>query len=510
MAGGLRSLTGVLSTEQVSELGLVRKPSKRQGEGGGRAVLVGSSRTRTSALATLRLGGAYLSGLSTTRTAVSMAVLSFAGGAANLAGISITRVNTPAAGFTPGTAPGGDMPANSFAVGPTATGDGTGRNWNNRLAWGSLTPARGRTYYLMDGTYASKTLGTAPNGTQTITIKKATAADHGTDTGWNVATMDAGEALIGRLVFNSSWWIIDGNKGSKWATAGYGIHVRHPGAGGTIELNASDVTLRLLDIEGNGGDGSAPGVSPNPGIDWNPTSHRTLVSMCYVHDTGQCPFFGASSASADIIIEHCRTGMFESVELEHAEIASIWAGSTRWTFRYNLFTYTTGTGGIMVDGTGWFFYGNVFYRAPGSVAWDGGNGAIGSWSNDEVLQTAKVFNNTFINLTIPPITPSSINLANSNNANNEVRNNLFYNTPAPDFTWWPGHSHNHFINTGGAGTDPQSSSSVGDPFVDMLNLDFRIKSTVTMPAGTALASPYNVDANGLTRTKWTRGACEQV
>src|SRR5688572_14963159 len=51
--------------------------------------------------------------------------------------------------------------AATICVGPSATGNGSGADWNNQAAWGSISFARGNTYYLADGSYSGKTFTTA-------------------------------------------------------------------------------------------------------------------------------------------------------------------------------------------------------------------------------------------------------------------------------------------------------------------------------------------------------------
>ncbi|MFZ2473204.1 MAG: hypothetical protein WAW52_14835, partial [Methanothrix sp.] len=83
----------------------------------------------------------------------------------------------------------------NYYVRSGATGNGSGSDWIN--AYTSLpstlsrgTDSTGSIYYIGAGKYEgyhfSKT--TAPvDRTKVITIKKATVADHGTDTGWSAA-----------------------------------------------------------------------------------------------------------------------------------------------------------------------------------------------------------------------------------------------------------------------------------------------------------------------------------
>src|SRR5690242_6729684 len=103
--------------------------------------------------------------------------------------------------------------ANHF-VRAGATGTGSGADWTNACADFSGSCAvsslvRGDTYYVAAGTYASHTWNRAASGTSVITIKRATAADHGTDTGWS-STFDAQVTWGYNQQFTTGFWVFDG------------------------------------------------------------------------------------------------------------------------------------------------------------------------------------------------------------------------------------------------------------------------------------------------------------
>ena len=73
---------------------------------------------------------------------------------------------------------------------------------------------RGYTYYLADGVYPPYVFDSTTDGATPITIKKATAADHGTDTGWRSEYGDGVAEFTGPpgpiIRIRTSQWIIDG------------------------------------------------------------------------------------------------------------------------------------------------------------------------------------------------------------------------------------------------------------------------------------------------------------
>jgi hypothetical protein len=96
-----------------------------------------------------------------------------------------------------------------------ATGNNDGTDWTN--AWTDLpaTLVRGDTYYIGDGEYGGYSFDDAESGTYYITIKKATVADHGTETGWDNAYGDGQAVFTGTgnnylISFSESYYVFSG------------------------------------------------------------------------------------------------------------------------------------------------------------------------------------------------------------------------------------------------------------------------------------------------------------
>lgn len=104
-------------------------------------------------------------------------------------------------------------------VRPSATG-ATGNDWT--AAYTNLTQAeaalsRGDTLWVADGTYAGDiTWNVAESSTTAITIKKATVASHGSETGWDDSYGDGQATCDSYWAFTTGYWIIDG--GTEWPT----------------------------------------------------------------------------------------------------------------------------------------------------------------------------------------------------------------------------------------------------------------------------------------------------
>jgi hypothetical protein len=394
-----------------------------------------------------------------------------------------------------------------------ASGAANGSDWTNAYPSLPATLTRGDTYYVAGGTYSGYRFSTPASGTTLITIKRATIADHGTTTGWSDSFGQGQAFFAGSWDFSSSYWLIDGQVGGgpgSWTT-GFGFKVKET-ADTVISIgsNASNITIRHVEAEGNGGDGDGGTGANDIFNNYTAGTRNVTVSYAYFYNAGRCIFF---SRGSNMTFEYIYTGYHESTPGQHSEVASIWTASpdprpTNYTFRYNVFTHAEGTGGLIMDGDGLYVYGNVFYRPTGDN-WEHGNGVIGTWTVN-VLTQAKVYNNTFINLS----TGWSIlgTLFTAPTTGNEARNNIFYGSTSIGGlgSLFPTFSHNYYVDTSPLNlTETGKMTGSGNPFNNYPALDFRLKAAG--PAGIALPAPYDRDMYGTVRGSggaWGRGAVE--
>jgi hypothetical protein len=408
------------------------------------------------------------------------------------------------------------LAANHFVI-PGGTGTRDGSDWANAYSSLPTTLVRGDTYYLADGTYSGQTFSTAASGTATITIKKATPSDHGTDTGWNDSYGNSQVAFAGGLSFTTPYWVLDGQTGggaeNNWV-GNFGIKITERGDANALisidNTSANNITLRHIDFQGKGSVSNSGGSYSNDGLAIYGASNVTL-SYFHMAGIGRCPFF---ISPKNLVIEHGWVQSYNGSSAVHSEVASIWAFSTSMgdvTFRYNLFTDIKSTGGIMWDNSSnnsakLTVHGNIFYKPPGAV-WEQANGVIGGWTGGggEQFRNASVTNNTFIN-----VDQESLSTFPNVYSGNSAYNNLFYNSESPDFAKFGSHDYNTFINSGDTHSEANGTSvASGDPFVDYLNLNFRLKGATA--AGLVLNAPLNVDPVGLVRGSdgvFDRGAFE--
>jgi hypothetical protein len=435
--------------------------------------------------------------------------------------------------------------AANFCVGPSATGTGSGADWNNLKAW-SNTPSRGDTWYLVAGTYSGKTFSTAASASTLITITKATASNYGnvTTTGWNSSM--AGQAVFtSQITFASSYWVFDGaTSGALWSTnaSDYGFNVSLSLVADTSanvcvfidtgSTRLSNITIAHVYAYAAAVDCEKYFVDSNnagQGADY------ITVQYCYAEGWENAVKMDANEATVQTgwLIQYNVFNRTWSTTAYHGEdVNSAYSDAHLVTVRYNWMEGTdpdsVATGIIVVlnppsPTVGEFQYGDFYVY--GNVFKDKwcGDGLIGGIHHP---MTGVCYNNTFVNcqcgnrsqnwnyahiiVNDDQIGPDSVNLINNLVADmygdaggtGTMVNNSFYNIEG----------------TAEAGTSPQMLSS--NPFAnlpsDNLTLAYNTLPGTTLGntniAGTM--STYDVDAYGNMRggngQAWSRGAFQYV
>jgi len=386
----------------------------------------------------------------------------------------------------------------TYYVRAGATGGQNGTDWNN--AYSSLPPSfvRGATYYVASGNYPGRRSLNLPTGTALITIKKAIESDHGTSTGWQSA-YGTGQSVFGGIdISGGGYLLFDGQTGGgpgSW-TSGYGFKVVATSNNGFGINSGNNVTIKHVEVQGDGGDGDGNGV-PNDLVWVGPCANIT-VSYCYLYDAGRCLMF-CNHASSNVLFDYIYCGKFESTPNEHSEAASIWGGAAHWTFSNSVFTHTEGTGGLILEGDDFKVYNCVFVALPGG-SFSGGNGAVGTWTASK-LTNFKVYNNSFIN-----IDGLAIGLLNADDTG-EFKNNIFYNCSVGQIGPLA-HSYNLYVNVPDMPSESTRTTGTSDPFVNFAALNFSLKSA---SPGSVLAAPFDIDLLGNVRGAdgaWDKGAVE--
>lgn len=390
-----------------------------------------------------------------------------------------------------------------LCVGPSETGNGSGSDWSNQKAWSS-TFTRGDTWYLRGGsTYADVVFTSAASGTTRNTIKKATAADHVTETGW-LSQYGTDQAVCGKVSINAStsdYWTFDGQVGEGRGTVtAYGIKFSQTAAGEqtfNFDAGGSNSILRYLELAGPGGQGDYNHTADTACLSsWGSQAENTLVHHCYLHGGST----NLELSDSGTIIEYCVIADSRSNNAAaHSNVFFCGFSATNITFRYNLCinyndegVFITWYNAASNPPDGIYIYGNVFY-SPGTTNPRGieirqfdGSGA------GQVYNDILVYNNSFASLSSGGFLNRSDEGGLGSSTNCAFVNNLSYNAGN---------------NLGDTDTVSNNTDDATDRFV-AIGTNFELTAPL---AGTPLSAPYNQDPNGDTRGAdgvWDRGAYE--
>jgi hypothetical protein len=411
----------------------------------------------------------------------------------------------------------------AYYVRAGAAGTGSGADWQNAYTALPLQLLRGATYYVAAGAYPSHTFKDPVDGTNYITVKRATPAEHGTDVGWT-DDFGAGPALWApTLKFASSYYVFDGVTGGgpgQWSS-GHGFKMSSPDdviflmfsdkwADASGRVNVDHIVISHVEVEGR--QPVAPGVArafdaTALGAQFN----AITISNCYVHDIGGVVSYWFNSTN--VALEYNYFTRNGSSPDHHGTMILLDGTSARWTIRWNQFSDIVGSGwvgsysddyvGAAVDSVD--IYRNVFFYTDGFVGLYG-NGVIYTTASAGATNW-RVNDNSFVNLPVGAL----INFYNG--SSNSAYNNLFYRiggTPyfqklVHDYSWF-GEPYGTY---GEAHAVDGSLDGGGDPFVNWRSQDFRLRKGFS--SGLALPAIYSRDMLGdVAGVDWRRGALQSL
>lgn len=392
-----------------------------------------------------------------------------------------------------------------------ATGAANGSDWNNAYTSLPTTLQRGDTYYVADGNYPSYTFNTPQSGTLVVTVKKASASDHGTDLGW-VPEHGDGQAVFASLIqVQKGYFVLDGqyrNESNWFDGNSYGFKIQHNGNWQHLiirDQNAlvavPDVTIKYLYIAAivgqlpPGGQGFRPYAIDTDTYSSTIRNVNYMLSRVYV-DGSNNPFFVRTLTKPTV--EYCASWRTSGSSTFHGEnINRFYSETGGGIIRYNhirdayngVSGYPAGGGTaciVFAETSGAEVYGNIIEN------YYCGDGAIGAgWNNSNL----KVYNNTFIGggTNTPTVNFPSLE-SGKTGVGNEAYNNLTVNCVQVSYN-----------GIGTFGSNMTESSSI---FVNYAARDYRLARHTTV-SGRALPSPYNIDLAGNTRGSgglWDIGA----
>jgi hypothetical protein len=416
-------------------------------------------------------------------------------------------------------------------VRPGATGNNSGSDWTNAYTSLPATLVRGDTYYLADGSYGAYKFDDPSSGSTLITIKKATASDHGTDTGWS-NTYGDGQAIFTSWSIPGDYYLFDGQtRNIDWylgKLSQYGIRV-YNSSGIPVRLDdggsnfGNNLTFQYVDFEAPGRDylgedgGGVDVIYSNGWTGSGVGPQNVIFSRCAMHDSDRTIFL--MRQWNNLTVEYSYIARNASSPTMHGEILSD-DGSDNVVFRFNIiedpegtavFAILNGSGSKSTSNTasGWKIYGNVIFHSDSywSAGREGITGIVFSakdatnsnWSDDW-----KVYNNTIVH--VKGLWSGVVIQAGSGNV---VQNNIWYNSVRTN-NGGASFDYNWYYNTlpdGDNGVNRQTCTSNCNIFASIANKDFHLVSATA--SGIILPSPYNVDIDGVVRGSngvWTRGA----
>jgi hypothetical protein len=404
-------------------------------------------------------------------------------------------------------------------VRPGATGNNSGSDWTN--AYNGLPSAltRGDTFYLADGSYGSYTFDDANSSATTITIKKATGSDHGTDTGWSSGYGD-GQAVFSGWQIYTDYYVFDGQvRNTDWRTGGvnqYGITTGNTRLDNGAGTGGDNLTFRNIDIHGGGrdtgrGDDVIYGLTGNSNINFQ---------NCALHDSDRTIFLTRNNWQ-NLVVNQSYIARNTSTPAMHGEMMSVYS-STNMTFSNNVIEDIEGTAvwaGIGDGGSsGWKIYGNVIIHSAAYIA-NTGRAAGHNWGvagaifvANDATNNNKGNNILFYNNSIVNIQGSYSGVVIQSGTGNEVRNNVWYNSVRTNNSFSGTISNNWYYNTpqDGDSTATKTVCTSGcDIFTSISGKNLSLKAATS--GGMALSAPYNIDMSGIIRGAdgvWDRGAFE--
>jgi hypothetical protein len=404
-------------------------------------------------------------------------------------------------------------------VKPAATGSGNGLDWTNAMAL-PASPTRGTTYCFAGGSYGARTWSSI-SGTTVITLRAATVADHGTETGWvSSLSVETTQATFSSITANTGFITLDCAIGDGFsvlpgdATAShYGCTVTNTTKPIDLAVSASSPNLIFRHIAFHGTAGAVEKWTISTGRTFQGFSAQNLTVEYCLMDTWQNAINVAGPTTSGLVWRYnYMIHGWSSDPGFHGEWINTSAGNIDGAdISFNYFgpkeASSGGMTGIILGNnanfTNGLICGNVLDRTSST------NGIITSTSAG-ILSTTTVVQNTFtdnINEASGSIpSPNWITADGRNAPGNVGQNNLIHNEGgARDGSAPFTADHNAYWSTTNTPSETGGQVASGNPFVNSAGGDFRL--LVNSNPGTPLAV-CTTDALGHPRTTWTRGAFE--
>jgi hypothetical protein len=416
-----------------------------------------------------------------------------------------------------------------------ATGNSSGSDWTNACSsfTGSCSISslvRGDTYFVADGSYGSQTFNKAASGTLVITIKKATVADHGTETGWD-STYGDGQATFGNAInFFTSNWVFDGVSGTDYQS-GHGFIVDNTAGGNTSNIvvfgvtggsGVQNITVSHTDVIGPGYNQESVNDRAFYSNSTGSTTSNLTISHNFVKGVG-VPILTRQNDT--MLVEYNQIDDNHSQAASHAETWSDTA-TDNVIFRYNRVRNPEGTA-VIFNGNGsagitnantasnWQVYGNTIYYqnyVPGSGHTNGVSAILWCppfdiYGGDTYCHNWMIYNNTFSNFSYSNQSARILGHAGTGITIPIVKGNIWDSSSSGANHADVNASYNYYRNTTHI-AESNEQTGTSSPFVNAAGADFRLSGPTLGVSGFTVSA---TDANGIVRGGdgvWDRGAFE--
>ena len=379
-------------------------------------------------------------------------------------------------------------------------------SWSNACAaLSSAVSAAGTggdTIYVANGAYSSVTINKS-----NLTIKKATATDHGSDTSWNASYANQA-TFSGTMTITASTVTIDGayrNENAWNNETAYGFYLTSSSDG--FIINADYTTIKYVALNpGNAADDAFYiGVSSG--------GQYVTISHTYSFNVGRCNVLGRGISNGLYEYNFFGDAGVGTSASTHGEAFSVYNGTVNYnTIRYNIFKDWGGggvTGALMFGDSNYtFVYGNVFKASDNFAC----NGVVGSWTG-YTSTNWRIYNNTFADILDGNCGAVVLGSGFGTTTGSISRNNVFYNNNGE--TIQSGTVSHTATDGTNIGTDAQTNLT--DIFVSRAGGDYRLTAatnagyTLTNETVNGRLHTYNTDMLGNIRGAdglWDRGAFE--
>jgi hypothetical protein len=350
-----------------------------------------------------------------------------------------------------------------------------------------------------------------------ITIKKAIASDHGTDTGWQ-AVYGTTQAVFNSVIrFTTGYYVFDGqvrNESDWFNGAAYGFQIYHNNSDQNIIINTGNsgyITIRNVFV--NAKYHSLPsGTGRQYAIDTEAGGSDKVglaFQKMFVYGSNNVWFIRNTNGT---LIEYCASDGAAGDGNNHGEVVNLYFNVYNSITRYckirNAYnvlgpgtaiwaaTRCGSTGICGGTNSGHEIYGN---EVSHFCSTDGAIGYIGSDTTN-----TKVYNNTFIDGTGGgSCWGSGVSLGSGSVA----YNNIWVGWQSGRLSFSVTHDYNAFSGTSGFSEAHAQINVPNSLFVNYSGNDFRLSTDTS--TGLALSAPYDSDLLGSIRGsggQWDRGA----